>query len=286
MIEASKDTPMPPKEIDMQPTSPGHLDRSLDLASRFDRDTIDFVDPLDRETAGVASDMAPDLVRDVLLPHGLLASTECLDVYHHMFVASVERLLAERLPAVRDAVGEELFGALACDYVLTYPADTHDLARAGESFPEYLAATRFVEPDRRAWIAELARFERAIARAATGVDRAVDGARWRPAPGLQLLAFRHAIDAAYSAWQLGGSPVLPLRRSQWIAVYRQGSQVQRAPMTRRAWHVLSALCDGRPFAAAISEPFGPRGRASVLRRADRWMQAWISNGILFLVQAS
>ncbi|MBK7876008.1 MAG: putative DNA-binding domain-containing protein [Planctomycetes bacterium] len=256
-----------------------------------------YGDALDELATG---DMAPDFLRDVVLPHRLLSSADCLEVYREMFRDRVEQLLALRMPAVHELTGPERFHALVVEYVATHPAGSEDLARVGEAFPRFLASARELEPAHRTWIAELARLECAITRcAAARPAKELDEeelaqftlldwefARFEPAPGLELLAFDHAVDDAYSRWLHEGALRVPRRRPQYVAVLRQGSQVQRAPMTRRAWNLLRALCDGRALATAVVDEFEPVERSAVERRVRTWLHAWITNGFFQTVHAS
>lgn len=250
------------------------------------------------EEMASAGDLAPDLLRDVLLPHRILSSSDCLDIYRRMFLDRVEQLLALRLPAVRDVVGEEPFGELVRDYLCTYPAGTEDLTRAGENFPEYLEDSPRLDRTRRTWIAELGRLERAVARAALTPsepeldERTVESiarwgdARFEPAASLGLFAFQHRIDTFYSRWVHGKPIHAPESRPQYLAILRQGTQVQRAPMTRRAWSLLAALCAGRPLGAAAANELGPGSADRLERRARPWIRAWITNGFFRRVHAS
>ncbi|MFO1008572.1 MAG: DNA-binding domain-containing protein [Planctomycetota bacterium] len=255
-----------------------------------------FGDALDDLATG---DVAPDFLRDVVLPNRLLSSADCLEVYRDMFRDRVEQLLALRMPAVHELLGRERFRELVREYVATHPAGSEDLARLGEAFPRFLANARELEPAHRSWIAELARLESAIVRCASArpaqeldehelAELTVldwEFARFEPAPGLELLAFDTAIDDAYSRWLHEGSLPVPRRRAQYVAVLRQGTQVQRAPMTRRAWNLLRALCAGRALATAVVDEFEPVERSTVERRVRTWLQAWITNGFFQTVHA-
>ena len=247
-----------------------------------------------------ASDIAPDLLRDVVLPQRLLTSADCLDLYREMFRDRVEQLLALRMPAVHEALGALGFRELVHEFLAAHPAGSADLSRIGDEFTRFLAGARELAATHRSWVAELARFECAIVRCATAhpadeldvADVAEfsplewEFARFEPAPGLELLAFDHAIDDVYSSWLHGGGLDAPRPGPQYVAVLRQGTQVQRAPMTRRAWNLLHALCSGAPLLPAIVEELDPADRASVERRVRTWLHAWITNGFFRAVHAS
>lgn len=255
---------------------------------------------LELDAYDAATEMAPDLLRDVILPSAVLSSSDCLDVYRRMYVDRVEVLLGREHPATRAALGDELFNALVRDYLETSPASAHVLTKAGERLPDYLSETRLLPREKAAWIAELAALERSLARAAAAdSDETLtaeelselplehwESARLEAAPSLELHAFEHRIDELYDAWQRTGEVEAPLRRGQWLAIFRQGSQVQRVAMTRRAWLVLAGLCAGRPLASAFHDPFGATSRAATQRRVRAWLRAWITNGLFRTVHVS
>jgi hypothetical protein len=142
------------------------------------------------------------------------------------------------------------------------------------------------------WVADLARLERAIARASgcSGEDalgpaalesRGLQGwesARVEPVESLELHAFDQRVDEAYDAWLLGQPLTPPRARPQLLAVVRQGTQVQRITLSRQAWLVLSGLCLGRPLALALFDALGPAVQRSAQLRAYLWMRAWVTNG--------
>jgi hypothetical protein len=111
-------------------------------------------------------EMAPDLLRDVILPSAVLSSSDCLDVYRNMYCERVEIQLGREHPATRAALGDELFAAVVREFLATRPMNAHSLTQAGERLPEFLAETRLLPREYAARIAELAEFERARARAA------------------------------------------------------------------------------------------------------------------------
>ncbi|MBI5361764.1 MAG: putative DNA-binding domain-containing protein [Planctomycetes bacterium] len=255
----------------------------------------EHADPLED---GRTSDAAPDLLRDVVLPQGLLASNDGLGVYREMFRDRVEQLLALRMPAVHEHLGAERFHELVHEYVVTHAMGSANLARIGEDFTRFLAGARELVATGRGWIAELARLECAITRCAMARTAAAldeeelagftllewEFARFEPAPGLELLAFDHALDDAYSTWLHDGVLTKPKRRPQYVAILRQGTQVQRAPMTRRAWNLLGSLCAGNALLPAVVDELDPAERSAAEHRVRTWLSAWITNGFFERVQ--
>lgn len=254
------------------------------------------VDTLDDQVTG---DVAPDLLRDVVLPQRLLSSADCLEVYREMFRDRVEQLLALRMPAVHEHLGADRFHDLVHEYLATHAAGSANLARIGEDFTRFLAGARELVAAGKSWIAELARLECAITRCAMARPAAEldeeelagftllewEFACFEPAPGLELLAFDHAIDDAYSTWLHDGVLTTPKRRPQYVAILRQGTQVQRAPMTRRAWNLLRSLCAGNALLPAVVDELDPTERSAAEHRVRTWLSAWITNGFFEAVHA-
>ena len=111
-------------------------------------------------------EMAPDLLRDVILPSAVLASSDCPDVYRNMYCERIEELLGREYPATRAALGDELFTVVVREVLATKPASARALTRAGDRLPEFLAATRLLARDEAAKIAQLAARERVSLRPA------------------------------------------------------------------------------------------------------------------------
>ena len=246
-----------------------------------------------------AIEMAPDLLRDVILPSAVLSSSDCLDVYRRLYSERIEILLGREHPATRAALGDELFAAVVRAFLAAHPASAHVLTKVGERLPEFLAETRLLTREHAAWVAELAALERSLARAAAAdaddaltpaeLD-AIDVDAWETAhleaaPSVELHAFEHRIDELYESWLEDGHVLPPLRRGQWLVIVRQGTRIQRIPLTRRAWLVLAGLCAGRPLASALHDPFGCVSRPATQRRVISWLRAWVASGFFRTVHA-
>lgn len=98
----------------------------------------------------VVTDIAPDLMRDVILPSDLLASDECSDDYRHLYAQRVEEAIASEHEDLRRALGEGRFAALVRNFLASSSA-AGDIARAARSFAAFLRAE--AEHDPALWIA-------------------------------------------------------------------------------------------------------------------------------------
>jgi hypothetical protein len=126
----------------------------------------------------VVTDIAPDLLRDVILPSNLLSSDECSDEYRRMYALRVEQTIATDHADLRRALGEGRFVALVRNFLAT-ETSAIDAERAAHRFGEFLRAE--AERDPALWIARSVALRRLGALRRSGASR--------PHPGS---AFSHA----------------------------------------------------------------------------------------------
>lgn len=245
-------------------------------------------------------EIAPDLVRDVLVPSRLLASSDCLDVYREMYARRIEEMLAASHPAVREALGEDEFGELVAASLDMQPERDRDLARAGDRFVEFLAQWPGISPERREWLHELALLEQTILvvrRAPRNPMLQIDAvtsvpqnkwndARLIPISALRVCGFRHPVHEVHAAFVAGARIVAPPRRATWIAICRQQGTVHCLALSRRAHHMLTDLIAGRSLSDAIFERFRTAADLTTQRRVYAWLRAWVSHGFFQSVQAN
>lgn len=249
---------------------------------------------IDLDDEDASGDIAPDLLRDVILPSQLLASADCLDVYLSMFALRLEEALEARFPAVRSIVGELAFGRLCRDHALACAAAHLGADEVEARFAGHIAASERLEPAHRGWLADLARLERAIELAGAAEETTtltlaelvdVPRERWYcthlvPSESVQLLALEHQVDGAYDAWLDGDLPGEPLRHAQWLVVHGTGDgRIERVSLPRRAFLLLSALCVGRSLRDAIDAALGAHARPETQHRLFQWLCSWVAGGM-------
>jgi hypothetical protein len=93
----------------------------------------------------VVTDIAPDLLRDVILPSELLASDECSADYRRLYAQRVEEAIATDHEDLRRALGEGRFAALVRNLLATLPT-AGDVARAARAFAAFLRAEAEHDP--------------------------------------------------------------------------------------------------------------------------------------------
>jgi putative DNA-binding protein len=125
-----------------------------------------IVDPRSSEAAvaGVAAraEVAPERVRDVILPSRALNAVERVGIYHGMYLLRMEEALATDYPGLKHLLGDGRFLDLVRAYVREYPSRHFSLNRLGDHLPEFLR--RVPGLSRRGFVHDLARLELALSR--------------------------------------------------------------------------------------------------------------------------
>jgi hypothetical protein len=207
---------------------------------------------------------------------------------------------------VRSVVGEIAFSRLCADHAAACAGDDPAPEDVEARFAGHIASSERLDATQRAWLADLARLERAIDVADAAGDAQpltlaelidVPRERWYctylvPAPSVQLLALDHQVDGAYEAWlagDVGGDlPPEPLRHAQWLVVHRalgeREGRVERVSLPRRAFALASALCSGRSLRDALDEALGAHARAETQHRLFQWLCAWVGSGMFRAIE--
>jgi hypothetical protein len=84
-------------------------------------------------------------VTQKVLASPTLSPDQCLAVYQHSYYSRLLACLKEQFPALCYCLGEEVFNALAQEYLFEFPSDSYTLHALGRRFSSFLHKTR---PDR------------------------------------------------------------------------------------------------------------------------------------------
>lgn len=211
-----------------------------------------------------ATDPASIVEGDAALP-----AVARLELYRRSYVLRLRSCLRDAYPALRHALGDELFDDFADEYVASHPSYARSLGELGAGLPEHLDATR---PDaglaplrRERWpdfLVDLARLEWAFCEvydgpgdeerkaADEGDDDGCGGesksvAGCRPSRCLRLLELRYPADDYMLRVRRGDSPALPRPEACSVALGRRDYVVtvtRIAPAERR---LLELVADAR-----------------------------------------
>jgi hypothetical protein len=231
------------------------------------------------------------LLGDTALPN--VTRERGLRAYRSNGRALAERALAAAYPVIASLLGEENFNALAHQLWLRHPPTCGDVGRWGgeltvliESLPDLAQE----EP----YLADVARVEWALHRAATAADAPVDAASFallaahaperltlRLAPGAQCLASQYPVVSIVQA-HLQGTPSLEETGARLRAGMAESALVWREGWAAR----LRALAPGEaPFLAALLEqqPLADALRAAPALRFDAWLAPAVQSGLVTAV---
>jgi hypothetical protein len=225
-----------------------------------------------------------------LLPSRQQPADERLAIYRHAYIARLLEVLGELFPAVRFAMGDEPFDALAIGYLAHHPPRSYTLARLADRFVGYLAATQ--PADLGPFLIELATLEEAI-------DRVFDGPgperlppfampAWADAslclmlaPGIELHGFTHPVSRFYSDWKAGRSPAWPLPERQFVGLVRRDYIVRRYELSLQEHALLTALSRGEPLGRALAAAAEAQPALTADQLADEvhgWFTRWTAEG--------
>jgi hypothetical protein len=245
------------------------------------------------------SDAPAELVAaDVIAPSRRMSARERLYVYQSGYVARLVECLRDDYPAVAASLGDERFEDACSAYVARHPSRSPNLNAFGRHMAGFLRDWDGLEPDTRAFHADLADLEWALveiihAPVARPLDLAAlqqippeswPGVTFRRSDAVRLLTLSHPANAFYRAFREDGVvPTRPGPAPSWTVVYRAGGTLWRMELTRAMAGVLGALLDGAPLGEALARITVDEDDAEAVAEAERsvmvWFREWVSGGL-------
>ena len=275
----------PPESRPALEPEPEEEPRQLDVVERWFQTVITHPEGVDE---GVGSSQAQQLIRlgrdqleQVILRSKKLTAAERVSIYANAYYARLVECLGECFPILKKALGEEVFGGFALEYLQRYPSQSYTLDRLGENFSRFLEETR---PDRSDdgdrpakanwpdFLFDLATLEWTVAQVFDGpgieherILAAADlqalpaerfgQARLIPVVCLRLLTFRYPVNDYYTAARRAGENeqvALPDPSIEHVAITRRDYIVRRHTLTPPQRALLKALQTGVTVTEAIS----------------------------------
>jgi putative DNA-binding protein len=194
---------------------------------------------------------------------------ERLDIYRSTFAGVLTTALRLSYPAVERLVGAEFFEGAARVFIEAHPPVSACLDDYGKEFPGFLYD--FEPAASLSYLPDVAWLERRVSRALHAPDAELldphrlaalaeaDRARVRftPHPSVSLIRTDHPADLIWHAVleqdDAAISAIDPGPESAWLLVQRVPTGVEVRRMSQAEWKITSALCAGRPLAAALDE---------------------------------
>jgi len=222
-------------------------------------------------------------------PSRTLAAEGRLQVYADAYFLRLHEVLAEDFPRLAALLGDDLFAAVARDYLRRHPSRQPSVRHLGDALPGFVAADGRLPP----FAGDLARLERARTNVfdapddtPVGLDevRTVAPEAW---PALRFTPIRAATLLplawpVHAVWQdADGAPPAPA--STMLRVWRGADyRVFHAPVEPRAATALRRLVAGQPFAAvcaAFEDLPAAEGAAQAVALLARWLEDGMIAGV-------
>ena len=244
--------------------------------------------PAGLAAAGGSHSLPGEAAGDVVIASRRLAPEERLAIYHHGYFRRLLECMQAMYPALRHALGSDLFDQFTLDYLGSYPSTGPSLFDLAGNFTRHLSDTRPQDEEWPDFIIDLARLERAFFVVYDGPgtegEHLLDGTdgwprpdvrlpatRLTPSPALRLLDFRYPVVPYFQAVRRGEHPDLPQPHMSWAVLNRLEYVVRITELTEQQHRVLAALISGMPVAAALGEA-GETDPAAALAWTVRWAE--------------
>ena len=230
------------------------------------------------------------LAGDVVKSSAAMPPLQRLDVYNNAYLSRLIEVLETDYGALKYALGDEAWHALARDYVYAFPSRHPNLNGFGRRLPGYVAERGGLA--HQPFLTELARWLWAMVEAFdapefTPLDmsrlQSLGQDEWaravlQPNPSLRLLATDYPVDAFVQDFFDDKQPALPAPQPSFGSIYRKHGRVWRTRLPGPIFAILGALAGGQPFARAL-EAGGEHGED-----LGRWFQEWSADGVFVAVQ--
>jgi hypothetical protein len=214
-----------------------------------------------------------------------------LRVYADAYFWRLHDVLADQHEALRRTLGRDAFEELVRAYLDEYPPRHHDVSKAGQRLPLFLATC--AETCDRPWLAELARLENLhlelfVAEDATPAVLAdlaalapdeLPAARLGAVPAFALHECEYDVASLWS-----NATVAPARVPTRLVVWRKQLEVFHRVVDADEHAALSLLARGCPV-AELGETLAARvGVEAAVRALGELVQRWIDDEILTLAR--
>ena len=220
-----------------------------------------------------------------------MSAREHLMLYQRGYLLRLRGCMAEQFPALKVALGDELFQKFADQYLQAYPPASYTLSELGRRFPDFLEETRPDKdaPKKETWpdfLIELARFEFAVTVLFDAPEQPLDPAH-NPAemhltPMLRLFEHRFPVAAYYRAAVGAHKPELPFPETSYTLIVRKNFRMALLDLQRAQYVLLCELREGRPVSAAKRVLVREHGvdEAELERVFPQWVARWKNFGVI------
>jgi hypothetical protein len=249
-------------------------------------------------TQPLGAGVAPRRTDEMVTPSPTLTSEQRLGIYRRSYYARLLECMESMFPALRHAIGVDLFRRFSLGYLQANAPESYTLNRLADGFPAYLGATRpeaGPSGERETWpdfLIELATLEFAFLQTFDGPG--VEG-QWIagvsqilaiPAgrlvatlvPCLRLFSFQYPVHTYLISCKRGQAPELPDPKASFVAMTRREYRIRMLDLSLPQYKVLQRL-DGCTSLSSLAKDFREVGETVL----TDWLAEWALQGLIFTV---
>ncbi len=224
-------------------------------------------------------------VESVVRSSQRLSAREHLALYQRSYLWRLRECMAQQFPALKYALGDDLFRGFADEYLQLYPPTSYTLATLGERFPAFLQETRPDKDKKESWpdfMIELAQFEYAIALLFDAHEPLQEDQRGASlSPLTQLFQHSFPVIAYYRAATADKKPQLPLPLKTYGLIVRKDCQLALLDLQPAQYQLLRAMKDGHSFSTAKQGLIdGGIAETELNTVLPQWLERWREFGVI------
>lgn len=231
-------------------------------------------------------------IERLVKPTSRLSGTQALGIYQRAYILRLIHCLEEQFPALKYALGDDVFGDFCKQYLFSFPSASHSLYDLGRHFPKYLEATRPDETNREDWVdfmidlawCEWHLFQMFDAPGQEENGFAAVGMRddeLRLQPFAAIYQYSFPVSWFYHEVKNGTNPQVPARATSHVALVRKDYVTCTYPLSLFEFQFLKVLQQGCAVSQAIQELAHITGQDHLFIREawqERLKERWIRAG--------
>lgn len=228
------------------------------------------------ESPAARSILQPNQANEIVTGSKTMSAIERLEIYRYAYYARLLECLREQFPALKFALGDDLFDEFAVGYLQQYPSRSYTLFELGARFPRFLRETRPAEdpgearqPEWSDFLIELAEWEYLASQIFDGPglegklsfsadllhnvpEAFLHRTRLECSPSLKLVRFQFPVTDYASAVKREFNPQIPDAAETFVAAIRWRFEVRALTIPRFAFEILGALQSGKTIGEAMT----------------------------------
>ncbi len=220
----------------------------------------------------------------IVAPNDAESTLERLAIYHHGYTARLTECLEDDYPALKFALGAQVFPDICRAYVSAHPSCEPNLNGFGRKMPTFI---RELDLDSGCFMSELTQLEWALVESLHAPapepisaqtlmsipEHRLPNVRFAPSDSLRVFAFEYPVNAYLQAFYEDRQPTIPGPEASSVAVVRSDYTIWRFDLSSFQSTLLLRLVRGATLGAALNDI-----EASAAE-VQAWFSEWTKHGL-------